>query len=334
MTRIAGFDGIAVEYDHDVLLLTITCPSKYHAGSTRTGGENPTYAGFTPKQSQKYLTNVWARIRSKLDRDGIRIYGFRMVEPHHDATPHWHLLLFVEKQNSENLIEVCRYHAMKEDHDELGAEKYRFDVVRIDRKKGSAASYVSKYVSKSIDGYGVDCDKYGKDAKSSAIKIVAWARIHGIRQFQQIGGPPIGIWRELRRLQERPEGILGEAFDAADGGDWSGFVNIMGGPFISKSDLKIRLAKLSATDQLTGEIRLNQYMETASDQVYGVEADDFHICTRVYIWKIQNKPIGSESDQDTGQVGLVNRSDSTYRLESGRNVTLRYEKKTRYVYVT
>ncbi len=101
-----------------------------------------------------------------------------------------------------------------------------------------------------------------------------------------------------------------------------------------QSDLKTRLAKLSATDQLTGEIRLNQYMETASDQVYGVVADDFYICTRIHIWKIKNKPIVSELDQDTGQVGLVNRSDPTYRLESGRNVTLREKDPLRNVNVT
>ncbi len=313
MTRIAGFDKVAVENGHDALLLTITCPSKYHARMSNTGDENPNYAGCSPRQSQAYLTALFARARARLAREGIGLYGFRVTEPHHDGTPHWHLLLFVEKQNTKNLIDVFRHYAMEENPDETGAKKHRFDVEHIDRNKGTAASYIAKYISKSIDGYGVDTDSYGKDAKQSAPKIVVWAKTFGIRQFQQIGGPPVGVWRELRRLKERPSGNMGEAFDAADSGDWAGFVNVMGGPFAIRSERTIKLAKLSATDLLTGEIRLNQYMEPASDQVYGVEEGSRSVCTRIHEWRIQTKT----NDQ-----------------EPGCNVTLREKDPLRNVNVT
>jgi len=88
------------------------------------------------------------------------------------------------------------------------------------------------------------------------------------------------MWRELRGLKERPSGVTGKAFDAADSSGWAGFVMIMGGPFVKRSDRKIQLAKLSATNQLTGELRLNQYMGPASDQVYGVEANG-----SITVWK-------------------------------------------------
>lgn len=351
MTRIAGFDKVALDSGHDGLFLTITCPSRYHARMSKSGDKNPNYAGFNPRQSQDYLNRQFARVRAQLSREGIRFYGFRVVEPHHDGTPHWHLLIFVEKENTLKLTEIFRHYALEESPNERGAQKRRFVVEHIDRKKGSAAAYIAKYISKSIDGYGVDVDNYGKDAKQSAPKIVVWAKTFGIRQFQQIGGPPIGIWRELRRLKERPSGNLGKAFDYADIGDWAGFVNVMGGPFANRSDRTIKLAKLSATDQLTGEIRLNQYMEPASDQVYGVEEGGQSVCTRTHEWRIQSKPIGQDTGQSLGQPEMVNLGDLTYRSghgqdgtpkggdltyrsKSGRYVTLREKDSLRNVNIT
>lgn len=41
----------------------------------------------TPSITQKYLTGLWAKIGAKLHRENLRIYGFRVAEPHHDGTP-------------------------------------------------------------------------------------------------------------------------------------------------------------------------------------------------------------------------------------------------------
>jgi len=63
----------------------------------------------------------------------------------------------------------------EEDGNELGAKEHSFDAKPIDPSKGSTAGYIAKYISKGIDGHGIDKDLYGKHAKSSASRVKAWA---------------------------------------------------------------------------------------------------------------------------------------------------------------
>jgi Bacteriophage replication gene A protein (GPA) len=138
MARIYGFEFIANELGHVGEFYTLTCPSRMHPRKSTNGKTNPKYDGTNPSQAQQYLNKVWARIRTKLNRDGIRVYGFRIAEPQHDGTPHWHLLLFMEQRYTGKAREIISHYALQEDGDEKGARQHRFTAIAIDKNKGTA----------------------------------------------------------------------------------------------------------------------------------------------------------------------------------------------------
>jgi hypothetical protein len=226
MARIKGIEQHAKTKGQEALFLTITCPSRMHARH-HTGASNDRYDGTGPRAAQAYLNRVWRTGLRKLMHDGVSLSGLRVVEPHHDGCPHWHVLVFTAPEHSVSLVETLRAYALRDSPNEPGALERRFKVERIDPAKGSAVGYVAKYVSKSIDGEGVDFDEETESAgKDAAPRIVAWARTWGIRQFQFFGVPPITPTRELYRLKaiDVPSQGLKAAHQATKANDYGAWL--------------------------------------------------------------------------------------------------------------
>ncbi|HIC6261629.1 TPA: replication endonuclease, partial [Salmonella enterica subsp. enterica serovar Nagoya] len=246
--------------------------------------------------TQNYLTGIWARIRAKLHREEIRIFGIRVAEPHHDGTPHWHMLMFMLPEDVERVRLIIRDYAWEEDRHELKsdkAKKARFHAEAIDPEKGSATGYVAKYISKNIDGYALDGendDESGELLKETAPAVSAWAARWHIRQFQFIGGAPVTVYRELRKMAD-PETAralsveFAEVHDAAHYGRWADYVNAQGGPFVRRDELQVRALYEPRTE-------LNQYGEEivcikgVYDSTIGAGTP---ILTRLTQWKIVPK---------------------------------------------
>ncbi|MCP1438408.1 hypothetical protein J3D56_001844 [Erwinia persicina] len=295
MTRIRGFENICNDMGFVGDFYTLTAPARYHA-TIKTGYRNRKWSGASPAETQRYLCNVWQKVRAKLHREEIRIFGIRVAEPHHDGTPHWHMLMFMRPEDVQRVRQVIRDYAYQQDSYELTtdkARKARFHAEAIDPEKGSATGYVAKYISKNIDGYALDGeldDESGKELKETAPAVSAWAARWHIRQFQFVGGAPVTVYRELRRMadSETAQGLSVEfaaAHDAADAGDWAEYVNAQGGPFVKRDELAVRTWYQASED-------CNEYGEETV-RIKGVYAtsvgEDTPILTRLAQWKIVPK---------------------------------------------
>lgn len=245
MARCRGFEEWAKEQSDKAIFVTVTCPSRMHAVLSLSGQRNPNWAGQNPREAQKHLRDAWGRCRAALNRKKCMPYGFRVAEPHHDGTPHWHLLLFVKAEQVQIVKEaIVREFLKKAWPEEPGAEENRIKFEEIEASKGSATGYIAKYISKNIDAYAVQRDLYGDDAIEGAARVRAWASTWGIRQFQQIGGPPVSCWREMRRmpLEVQPTEDVRKAAEAAREGCWREFCRWMGGAACRRAERPIQPA--------------------------------------------------------------------------------------------
>lgn len=311
MTRIRGFEDYAKESGHVGRFYTWTAPSRYHARLSRSGQSNPKYQGATPRDAQAVLSKQWAKARAWMNRRGLFPYGFRVAEPHHDGTPHWHMLLFIRADVADTVTKCIRDYAMEPDADELTSKEAieaRFKCVSIDWERGSAAGYIAKYVCKNIDGKKTtgeavtfdkaEGDDYQGGAVEGAARVRAWASTWGIRQFQQIGGPGVTVWRELRRIREDEEKkVQGELFPfwgQADKGNWHGYVRQMGGIEIARADRPVQVWR----EQIAG--KRNRYGEEAAPEICGVLLHGVGYETRVHQWEIRRVANGAAKSKQRG----------------------------------
>lgn len=331
MARIKGFEKVADQFKYEAIFVTATAPSAFHPQLFH-GGANPRYTGATVRESQRWLCTTWARVRSQLDREGVRYFGFRVAEPHHDGTPHWHMLLFVKQSERKLLSKTIVSGWIKEFGQEPGAYQKRVTIERIDRRRGSATGYLAKYIAKNLDAAGVVHAQesaetglgsranqgHGVGVADGLSRVLAWAAVHGIRQFQQLGGPPVGLYREARRVRQPvADADLERSRGYADRGDWRGFSLASGYRFVrDHADRQLdrlwrheqrarRRAGLPSRRRRKTGLRLvyaetgrrNRYGELVGAQQIGLTWGAAEIFTRPHQWKLQNKGAMGETVQ-------------------------------------
>lgn len=282
MTRIRGAEEYADARNHVGLFITMTAPSVFHRMTVGSGGRprsNDKWDKVSgPREAQQWLRKMWQRVRAHLKYRRINMYGIRVAEPHHDATPHWHMLIWAENEAEAKYIEAAiRMWWLSEHGDERGAEKNRVNVKRM--TGGGAAGYVAKYIAKSV-GHAALADHLDVvqgqlwDVEQNDMpghrRVDAWAACWGIRQFQAIGMPSVCVWRELRRVSKDQIDDMRRDGDAATWGAWTschrhgeamqaswrGFMEAMGGHCVGRSKWLLGIAR---RDVVPGQV--NQYGE-------------------------------------------------------------------------
>jgi len=298
MTRVRGFEEIARDMGHVAEFVTLTAPSFFHAQLAK-GGRNPLFERAIVRDAQGWLCKMWARARAKLKRLSILFYGFRIAEPHHDATPHWHLLLFVPAHAVGALRAVLTGFWLSDHASERGAAEHRAKFETIDPARGSAAGYIAKYVSKNIDGAGeigiAEDSETGARVADGIERVDAWASIHGIRQFQQIGGPPVGLWRELRRIRKPvDDNEIEVARLAAEARSFAGMVRAVGGIGAG------RCTTVRVWKEHLGTV--SRYGDVQGAVPAGIMRGAFHVRTRSHVWRIVRAGCGTGRNSATQAV--------------------------------
>lgn len=296
MTRVRGTEMYAQTQGHNAAFLTITVPPEMHAVHSSTGQILPG-AELSPRDAQKWLRDAWARTRAILDRKQIAIYGMRVAEPHHDGTPHWHLLLWGETSDVQAAIDTIR-DSVIDDAASQARRRYGVKTEWIDQERGSAASYVAKYIAKAVDGHAlaetVTTDPDGAQISlqinpdDAAQRTRAWASTWGIRQFQFFGLPAVTIWREMRRLEKIAHCALAEAIrEAADNGEWWRFLDLMGGANLASKARPARIKRAA-------DVGFGYYGEQRYSMFIEIERRPF--VSRVERWSIRFFALSAAAD--------------------------------------
>lgn len=241
---VQAIDDLSQEAGLECSMITATLPGDWHS--------NPSYKrkgwkwnGASPKDCSDELGRRWGEVRKYLDNRGIYLTGLWVLETHKDGTPHRHFLCFYRPEARPAILATFlkffpsrlklrfgsdktldRGYTSPQDcldgrHYFLGSPSspfrrlgYAVDVSVINRGESKPASYIFKYLEKSLvtadtlkktDFLAVDAARY------------AWR----LRSHQFFGiSASLELWDRLRSLNTAPEDAPTHAlWVAARGGD-------------------------------------------------------------------------------------------------------------------
>ncbi|ELH6266964.1 replication endonuclease [Salmonella enterica] len=329
MACVKGLELIAEMRGDCAVFYTITCPSRFHA-TLNNGRPNPKWTSATVRQSSDYLVDTFAAFRKAMHKAGLRWYGVRVAEPHHDGTVHWHLLCFMRKKDRRSITALLRKFAIREDREELGTNTGpRFKSELINPRKGTPTSYIAKYISKNIDGRGLAKEiskETGRSLRDSAEHVSAWASLHRVQQFRFFGIPGRQAYRELRLLAGQAARVQGErkagapvldnprldaVLAAADAGCFATYIMKQGGVLVPRKHHLVRTA-----------YELNEEPSAYGDhgiRIYGIWSPivEGKICTHAVKWKKVRKTVDvQEATADQGACAPWTRGNNCPPVEN------------------
>lgn len=263
-----ALEGVAERRGLIPVFITMTLPPVHHPNPSH----GRPYAGRdwqdapSPRDTDEALADVWRRFRARAAKSKIELLGPRVVEPHADGTPHIHALLYLKTENEAATLDR---HLRRVCPERVPGRRIASKLVHIDRKRASPASYVMKYILKSLPAWeqaaehadGVERDG-DPDHLAHHAEVAAWASERRLRRFAWLGLHGLRtVWQRVHGMTDAEAAAAPEeialARDAMLRGEWADALEALG---VIRSDEKPR-------PRLVYEERENAYGETVKRPV-------------------------------------------------------------------
>ncbi|MES9910747.1 MAG: replication endonuclease [Candidatus Thiodiazotropha sp.] len=285
LNKIDGIDVLAKERGMVSFFITLTLEEEWHP-NPKYKKKGHSWNGKSPKQAQDELAFRWKKIRESLKNSGLlakEYPNFRVVEPHKDGCPHWHVLVWIKKENLEKLKRpVKKWFPIERKFKNNKGEWetfYQADIREIKKKKGDKnsakpSSYVQKYLWKNIgneDNLEIDKNNKIELENNTVERVDAWRGVWRLRAYQ-IGGIPRnarGVWSKLRKLKKSPNDDFRKLWKIAKKGCFASFLKEM---------------ELMNINAVKNE-KENKYGEVVNNYI-GIQTKDSEIITKTGEWKL------------------------------------------------
>lgn len=220
--KIKGLQNHADDLGYDWAFVTLTASPSAHANPVKG---RRSWNRESAKSAQKELSDKWAAFGKELANLGYpmkngSLFGLRVVEPHQDGTPHWHMVIFYDSEISDLIKALFHKHFVQGDslpHVPECPHSMKFVEGLPSDKAGSegvasAASYAFKYIVKCV---GADCfDDFDIHSFSETLdtekvaasidRIESWKAAVGVRAYQGFGFNGMSnIWNSTRKVSSR-----------------------------------------------------------------------------------------------------------------------------------
>lgn len=221
-TEAKGYERLAEKKGFTWLFITITLPARFHPNPTK--GKSA-WDGSSALEAKKWFQAINRNMQKEIGRKegasthlkfGINTaFGQRVIEPHKDGSPHWHIMLYCDPllaEDYKNLFNRFFGHINESKHAvkivEKGINENGNKLPEDKISKG--AGYIYKYILKfagledvnTIQTQGQAGEKEIEEAVGNIERVGAWRSAIGARSFEPIGvkGKKT-LYRNLRRIQ-------------------------------------------------------------------------------------------------------------------------------------
>ncbi|MDC7716110.1 replication endonuclease [Vogesella sp. DC21W] len=190
------YEKMAEEDNYTWSFITMTLDGEYHPNPTK--GSNH-WNGVPVYESVEILQKKWARIRTNLHDNQIRVYGVKVAEVHQDGCFHLHALVFHDAENFNKITKIVKNHFNSNENQAK---------IELNNGNASASSYCFKYIQKTLSSDVAEKSTIDKDYYTT-MKNQAMRQACSVRALSFFGLKKglITKWRTFARNYKREKSL-------------------------------------------------------------------------------------------------------------------------------